>query len=124
MEIVVDLDASTAELAVPDDFAHFAVRVAPAAAGVASGGSAGSAGSGGEDTDRLAAIVASTGVGAVGGTGDVFVRPEAVRALAGATAGEVWGAGFAKMCEYAVSKGWVDDAGRIQAHVEWPTSQG
>ena len=30
----------------------------------------------------------STGVGAVGGTGDVFVRPEAVRALAGATAGE------------------------------------
>ena len=118
MEIVVDLDASTAELVVPDDFAHFAVRVAPAAAGVAS------AGSGGEDTDRLAAVVASTGVGTVGGTGDVFVRPEAVRALAAAAAGEVWGAGFAKMCEYAVSKGWVDDAGRIQAHVEWPTSEG
>jgi hypothetical protein len=118
MEIVVDLHASTAELAVPDDFAHFAVRVAPAAARVAS------AGSGGEDADRLAAIVASTGVGAVGGTGDVFVRPEAVRALAGAAAGEVWGAGFAKMCEYAVSKGWVDDAGRIQAHVEWPMSEG
>ena len=118
MEIVVDLDASTAELAVPDDFAHFAVRVAPAAAG------AGSAGSGGKDVDRLAAVLASTGVGVVGGTGDVFVRLEAVRALGGASAGEVWGAGFAKMCEYAVSKGWVDDAGRIQAHVEWPAPEG
>jgi hypothetical protein len=118
MEIIVDLDASTAELAAPDDFAHFAVRVAPAAAG------AGPAGSGGKDIDRLVAVLASTGVGGVGGTGDVFVRPEAVRALAGVPAGEAWGAGFAKMCEYAVSKGWVDDAGGIQAHVEWPTSEG
>jgi hypothetical protein len=118
MEIVVDLDASTAELVVPDDFAHFAVRVAPAVAG------AGPAGSGGKDIDRLAAVLALNGVGAVGGTGDAFVRPEAVRALAGAPAGEAWGAGFAKMCEYAVSKGWVDDVGRIQAHVEWATSEG
>ena len=81
-------------------------------------------GPGGEGADRLAVVLASTGAGAVGGTGDVFVRPEAVRALAGASAGEAWGAGFAKMCEYAVPKGWVDDAGRIQAHVEWPMPGG
>ncbi len=118
----MDLDASTAELAVPDDFAHFAVRVAPAAAGAASG--AGGPDRVGRAPTGWPRCVASTGVGAVGGTGDVFVRPEAVRALAGASAGEAWGAGFAKMCEYAVSKGWVDDAGRIQAHVEWPTSEG
>ncbi len=113
----MDLYESTAELVAPDDVAHFAVRVVTSAGAVAPDGPSG-------DADRLAAVVASTGVGAVGGTGDVFVRPEAVRALAGTAAGEEWGAAFAKMCEYAVSKGWVDDAGRIQAHVEWPSSEG
>lgn len=30
-----------------------------------------------------------------------------------------WDEGFAKMCAYAKSKGWVDESGRIRAHVEW-----
>jgi hypothetical protein len=133
MEIVVDLDASTAVLAAPNDFARFAVRVVRPAAGPVPEageprgvaprvvpGSAPGVMPGLADRERLAEVVASTGVGAVGGTGDVFVRPEAVRALADGSAGEAWASGFAAMCEYAASKGWVDGAGRIQAHVEWP----
>jgi len=105
MELVVDLQVGTVDLAEPDDFKHFAVRVA-----------------GGTDRDRLAAVLADAKVGRMGGDGDAYVRPDAVRSLAAGRVGEAWEDGFAGMCAYAAGKGWVADDGGIQAHVEWPTA--
>ncbi|HVX20274.1 MAG TPA: hypothetical protein VHB02_02890 [Acidimicrobiales bacterium] len=107
MELVVDLQAGTVDLTDPDDFAHFAVRVS---------GPAEPAGG----ADRLAAVLADTEVGRLEGGADAFILPDAVRSLAAGRAGEGWEDGFAGMCRYAATKGWVADDGGIQAHVEWP----
>jgi hypothetical protein len=48
----------------------------------------------------------------------VWLDPEAVKRLAGDGAGPEWPARFDAMIEFARSKGWVDDAGRVRAHVE------
>jgi len=48
-----------------------------------------------------------------------WIQAEAVRRLAGDDATPDWETGFAAMLDYAKTKGWLDDAGDIQAHVEW-----
>ncbi|HEX3946747.1 MAG TPA: hypothetical protein VHW47_03540, partial [Acidimicrobiales bacterium] len=92
MEIVVDLETGVVALAGPGDMKGFAVRV-----GEPSGASGAVTG----DRDRLAGILTSVGVGRIGGTGDAFVRPDAVRDLAAGQVGEDWAEGFAGMCAYA-----------------------
>jgi hypothetical protein len=58
-------------------------------------------------------------LGAVAADGEhVFVAPDTVRALAGDAANPDWHERFAAMVGYAGSRGWLDDAGRIRAHVE------
>lgn len=47
-----------------------------------------------------------------------FLEVPAVRGLAGERATPEWVAGFEKMIEYARSKGWMDELGRVRAHVE------
>ena len=49
----------------------------------------------------------------------VWVRIDALRALARPSVGPDWESGFAAMVEYARGKGWVeDDAGSVRGHVE------
>jgi hypothetical protein len=48
-----------------------------------------------------------------------WINADAVRRLAGDAANAQWEEGFAAMLAYAQIKGWLDDAGDIQAHVEW-----
>lgn len=49
----------------------------------------------------------------------VLIDPEALTSLAGTRAEDpAWRASFEGMIGYARSKGWLDDAGRVQVHVE------
>ena len=49
----------------------------------------------------------------------VFVSVAALRRLAGAEVDAEWEAGFAKMLEFAGSKGWMNEAGdAVKAHIE------
>lgn len=57
------------------------------------------------------------GLGVVDGD-HVFFDAEAVKGLAGERAAGEWGDNFDKMIEFARSKGWVDGAGRVRAHIE------
>ena len=50
-----------------------------------------------------------------------WINADAVRRLAGDAVTPEWEDGFAAMLAYAQTKGWLDDAGDIQAHVEWET---
>jgi hypothetical protein len=113
VRIVVDLAESPAdvELAEPDVFDAFAVVV-----------------TGGSDPAHLDAALRENGVGRVVGD-DVHVRVDAVRELAGDVAAPQWEQGFAKMLEFARTKGWIhpDEEGEgeaIQAHVEWGEARG
>lgn len=56
------------------------------------------------------------GVGVVDGE-HAFLDVGEVKRLAGEQTPE-WGAEFDKMIEFARSKGWVDEAGRVRAHIE------
>ena len=48
----------------------------------------------------------------------VFVEPERLKQLAGERATDPeWLAGLEKMTAFAAEHGWVDEAGRIRAHV-------
>ena len=58
-------------------------------------------------------------VGRVDGE-NVWVSPSAVRRLAAGKVGDNWEGEFAGMVGYATSKGWIDDAGAIRAHIERP----
>jgi hypothetical protein len=52
--------------------------------------------------------------------GHGYIEPAAIARLAGAAAdGPGWQEGFQRMVDYAVGKGWSDDAGRLRAHAEW-----
>ena len=51
-----------------------------------------------------------------------WINANAVRARAGAAATPTCEDGFAAMLAYAQTKGWLDAAGDIQAHVEWETA--
>jgi hypothetical protein len=57
------------------------------------------------------------GLGVVEGE-HVYFDAEAVKGLAGERASGEWGVGFDRMVEFARSKGWVDGAGRVRAHIE------
>ncbi len=118
MEVVVDLVGRTLSLRDPDDLQRFNVRAV------------GLPDSSGPDNVALAEVLGADHAGTVSATGDVFITPDAVRALAAQALGHVdeqWEAGFRSMLEYAASKGWVTDDGSVQAHVEWgqaPVRQG
>jgi hypothetical protein len=68
----------------------------------------------GDDVDLGGAL---NGVGAVDGE-HVWLDPVAVKRLAGDGAGPEWVGQFDGMIEFARSKGWVDQAGRVRAHIE------
>jgi hypothetical protein len=51
-----------------------------------------------------------------------WINAEAVRTLAAGAATPAWEEGFAAMLAYAQTKGWLDAAGDIQAHVEWTSA--
>jgi hypothetical protein len=58
-------------------------------------------------------------LGSVDADGEhVWLDGAAVKGLAGAEVGEQWHADFDGMVEFARSKGWTDDAGRIRAHID------
>ena len=48
-----------------------------------------------------------------------WITVDAVRRLAGNAVTPEWESGFTAMLDYAKTKGWLDDSGDIQAHVEW-----
>jgi hypothetical protein len=59
--------------------------------------------------------------GRVAGAGHVWVRAAAVEGWAGAAGAldDAWREGFAKMLDYARTKGWTDESGEfVQAHIE------
>ena len=92
-----DTDVSLEE---PDDFKAFKV-VAP-------------------DRDRLAETVASFGRPADEDEEHVFVRVEALKALAGDRGEDPeWAASLERMLAYASEHGWLDEHGAVRAHVEW-----
>jgi hypothetical protein len=64
---------------------------------------------------------ALTGLGEVV-DGHAFLTPDAIRTLAGTAADEEWEQGFAAMVAYATGKGWIDERGRIRAHLELGTA--
>jgi hypothetical protein len=50
----------------------------------------------------------------------VFVDPNTLRRLPGAKSNDLnWLSSLDAMLQLARSKGWVDDAGIVRAHVEW-----
>lgn len=51
-----------------------------------------------------------------------WIAPEVVTQLAGRKDDEEWKARLSTMLDFAASRGWLDDAGRIRAHVEVPPS--
>lgn len=51
---------------------------------------------------------------------DTWVDPELLRAVAGERGADPhWRAQLDGMLEYAGAKGWLDETGAVQAHVEW-----
>jgi hypothetical protein len=92
-----------ATLAEPDDFGRFEVRIADVTESVAR---------------TLLANVA------VFETGYAFVESEDVFLLPGSRPeSDEWRAKFIAMVDYARAKGWVDQAGRIRAHVIFDSCQ-
>ena len=99
MLVLIDLSAGGVTLDDPSDFTRFSVALA------------------GEGD--LAAVVRTAGLGRLADDGaHVVVDPSALRALAGPAADAAWEDGFAGMCAYAASKGWVDAGGGLLAHIE------
>jgi hypothetical protein len=100
MIVEIDLhgEGTQARLAEPDDFKGFKVVLRQAGPSVA---------------DRLAAV----GVARL--DEHAWVRIDALRTLAGASATPEWEDSLASMLEFARSRDWVDDElGAIRAHVE------
>ena len=51
---------------------------------------------------------------------DAFIERVAVERLAaGAGVGDDWNDRYEGMLAYAAKKGWLDDDGAVQAHIEW-----
>lgn len=93
-------DEILATLTDPQDFRGFAVGLAPSV------------------TPEQVAAVASQ-LGSLEGDDHVFVSKAALTKLAGSLGQDRdWQSSLAQMVAYATSKGWVDDQGRIRAHIE------
>lgn len=105
MRIRIDLSAPPVrpELTEPDDFRAFDVLLSG-------------------DGARSEALSGLGPVGPVGADGEhVFVEPARLLELAGERAEDPeWRAGLAAMTAFAAEQGWVDDEGRIRAHVVTP----
>jgi hypothetical protein len=57
--------------------------------------------------------------GRLAGDTHAFFMPDAIERLPGGRpADTAWREALGKMCAYAVSKGWSDETGAIQAHIE------
>ena len=99
MYVKVDVSSGETGLAEADDFTRFHVAAPGASA---------------------SEVVAVLGDDARPlGDDHVWVSVDAVRRWAAPTAGAGWDDGFAKMLDYAASKGWTDDdRTHIQAHIE------
>lgn len=52
-----------------------------------------------------------------------WVDPQTLSALAGRTADAAWLEQLRGMLAYAKKQGWVDDEGRVRAHVEFEDAQ-
>ncbi len=83
----------------PDEFRRFSIRFDPGARGTAAAEAA------------LRSVARPDGDAA-------WVSENALRRMAPGAADPAWAAGFTQMVAFARSRGWVDDAGGIRAHVE------
>ncbi|HVM54346.1 MAG TPA: hypothetical protein VM262_14225 [Acidimicrobiales bacterium] len=61
---------------------------------------------------------ALSGFGALEGD-RAWIEQEALRTLAEGRVPDDWDDRFDAMVAHAATQGWVDDDGRVQAHVEW-----
>lgn len=109
MLILVDLSVDPAALALvdPDVFDAFAIAVE------------------GDDDEQAPQRLADAleRIGRRHDAGHVFVDVEALKGLAGERGHDAtWLAQLDRMRDYARSKGWVDEAGGIRAHVERPSA--
>jgi len=101
MRIITTRMGDSPTLAEPDDFRSFSV-VTP----------------GPPDAGALAQAAGSLGRAA--GDAHVFVDTAVLRALPGARPDdEEWALSLEAMLAFANSRGWVDDAGMVRAHVQW-----
>ncbi len=83
----------------PGDFRRFSIRFDPDSRGTAAAEAA------------LASVARPDGDAA-------WVRPEALRRLSPQGGDAAWQRGLDGMVAFAATRGWVDQAGRIRAHVE------
>jgi hypothetical protein len=112
VRVVIKLAATTPQVALEDASAFDDLRVA------AEGGS-------GSSDEALARALEP--FGALDGAGEhAFLEADALPRLAGVLAADPrWRSGYEAMLAFAAGKGWIDDRGRIRAHVErFPTDEG
>ncbi len=69
-------------------------------------------------SDESRAALAGRGVVLSDDDEHAFVEPATIEGLAG-DVDQRWTDRFAGMVEFAASKGWTDDDGRIRGHCEW-----
>lgn len=93
--------AGEAVLVEPEDFRRFSIRF-----------DAGARGSGPAEA-ALARLARPDGEVA-------WVCPAALRRLAPRGEDAAWQQGFAGMVAFAETRGWVDEAGRVRAHIDAP----
>jgi flavin reductase (DIM6/NTAB) family NADH-FMN oxidoreductase RutF len=68
-----------------------------------------------QSPERLEQAIAR--IGSRDGAGHVRLSPSVLRFLSGHAGAAEWETGFAAMIGYAASKGWLDDEGRVRAHL-------
>jgi hypothetical protein len=113
MELLVDLDSVFIKLVDPQDLDRFQLTIeAPVGAMPAT------------HLHRLGDVVAAQHVGVLRPDGDVSVDPALIRFLGAGQVDDGWEQGFTAMLSNAGSEGWLDEEGRIQAHVVWPENSG
>ncbi len=105
MIIDIDLTGATAaiDLVGPEDCTRFHLTVR------------------GGGSEALAAALSAADIGRLLPSGDAMIDTQAVRLMASGKVPTGWDTDFNAMLEYARSKGWLDDAGAVQAHIEWVT---
>ena len=59
------------------------------------------------------------GIGRLSCDGHAWVRPDCLRALLPVDLPADWETGFARMSEFARSRGWIGEGGAIRAHIEF-----